>query len=893
MNVKKLLTNTLLVATLLIGGGNFAWAETIGTTSDAYLTAKSTSITLTDGGSVSYVFSQTTAATQVWQGFILVANTTSGTELVKLRQDNWELVSASRVGITLHTIDDVNTVMNGATVAMTVSYSSGTFTMSSTIYGSDNGEYTYGYTKTIDGAPASIVVYLSEEAAQIRIGKVAVTNGNITTTTYDFTSMIPTSTTFTYGDALGKVYGQNAKIPTNISVFTDGRLSLWDRGSFWSISSTGLLHSHTANKSNTGGIYIGSLSVGDKIVYTFSSTTGDVQAASTNSSGNSTLTADGTTLTYWSNLTSGSSYYITSGAYASVVIGKNINVTDITIRHNTSTNYATLFALWKTAVEDYNNESYTEGKGELATAISAAKAVLDADEAPADDYVAAITALREANEYFTAINTLNTSYRVTSSNVMSDGTNVKSVYGITMTYRGSWSWTTERNGNAAGTTVPTLEHNMPIAGDYWEFKPTVDGTLTIKAAWFSDQYYELTDENGNIIMNFRQDHSDNDYNKYVDYGSLIAGKTYYFFRTSTTHGYYLGGFTFTPGENNRTSYTACNGEIIKGGYIVNSVAGITMTYGGTSADTWSYATDRPGAYLTDDATVSGSTPTGNTYLIFNPVVNGILTISNYFFLGNGNCHLYLSDGSNVEDKGFGKGSGNGSYTNNLSTILKAGDTYYVYFADGYGCARFQGFTFTPTPATIPATIGGTGFATFSSEYPLDFSATTTKAYAASLTDDNTVLLSPVTTVPANTGLLLKGATEDIPVKAGFVSAPEINLFVGLLEETTIPATDAENNSFNYVLAKGSNGLGFYNLASNKTIGAGKAYLHTTTALAADGDNARVAWLFSDDDMTGIQELKNSRTEGLKAVDCYNLSGQRVSQPTKGLYIVNGKKVIMK
>ena len=28
-------------------------------------------------------------------------------------------------------------------------------------------------------------------------------------------------------------------------------------------------------------------------------------------------------------------------------------------------------------------------------------------------------------------------------------------------------------------------------------------------------------------------------------------------------------------------------------------------------------------------------------------------------------------------------------------------------------------------------------------------------------------------------------------------------------------------------------------------------------------------------------------------EIYNLSGQRVSQPTKGLYIVNGKKVVLK
>ena len=42
--------------------------------------------------------------------------------------------------------------------------------------------------------------------------------------------------------------------------------------------------------------------------------------------------------------------------------------------------------------------------------------------------------------------------------------------------------------------------------------------------------------------------------------------------------------------------------------------------------------------------------------------------------------------------------------------------------------------------------------------------------------------------------------------------------------------------------------------------------------------------------TGIQEVQN----GMPAVNgYYNLSGQRVSQPVQGLYIVNGKKVIMK
>ena len=69
--------------------------------------------------------------------------------------------------------------------------------------------------------------------------------------------------------------------------------------------------------------------------------------------------------------------------------------------------------------------------------------------------------------------------------------------------------------------------------------------------------------------------------------------------------------------------------------------------------------------------------------------------------------------------------------------------------------------------------------------------------------------------------------------------------------------------------------------------ANKAYL-----AVPDGATARSGFnLFGDDDTTGIEELKNSKTEELKSY--YNLNGQRIANPSKGLYIVNGKKVIIK
>ena len=46
--------------------------------------------------------------------------------------------------------------------------------------------------------------------------------------------------------------------------------------------------------------------------------------------------------------------------------------------------------------------------------------------------------------------------------------------------------------------------------------------------------------------------------------------------------------------------------------------------------------------------------------------------------------------------------------------------------------------------------------------------------------------------------------------------------------------------------------------------------------------------FIDDDATGIKSVNTTNGENI-----YTLSGQRVSKAGKGVYIVNGKKVIKK
>ena len=72
-----------------------------------------------------------------------------------------------------------------------------------------------------------------------------------------------------------------------------------------------------------------------------------------------------------------------------------------------------------------------------------------------------------------------------------------------------------------------------------------------------------------------------------------------------------------------------------------------------------------------------------------------------------------------------------------------------------------------------------------------------------------------------------------------------------------------------------------------TIPAGKAYLN-----AAGGASARLSFDFDDDNTTtGIRSIDNGQLSMGNSV--YNLNGQRVDNPKKGLYIVNGKKYINK
>lgn len=189
---------------------------------------------------------------------------------------------------------------------------------------------------------------------------------------------------------------------------------------------------------------------------------------------------------------------------------------------------------------------------------------------------------------------------------------------------------------------------------------------------------------------------------------------------------------------------------------------------------------------------------------------------------------------------------------------------------------------------ISTTLATSGYSSFSSANAVDIAnatdasdAKTLKAYTISALSTTSATLSEVTEVPANTGVVLKGTGSEaysIPVIA---SAGEVgtNYLKAAVEATSVPANST------YVISGGK-----ICQFTGTEIPAGRAYLLATDV---PGTGAReLSMLFGEGEATGIQTIETTQKSFLDG-DFYNVAGQRVALPTKGLYIVNGKKVVIK
>ena len=180
---------------------------------------------------------------------------------------------------------------------------------------------------------------------------------------------------------------------------------------------------------------------------------------------------------------------------------------------------------------------------------------------------------------------------------------------------------------------------------------------------------------------------------------------------------------------------------------------------------------------------------------------------------------------------------------------------------------------TELPATVSVKLNANGYATLASDKALNFADVEgLTAYIVATKSETAAELKEVTAVPAETGLVLKGeasAEYEIPV-AATAEAVTGNLLKAAVSVTTVDAKSV------YVLDGNQ-----FKVFSGREIPAGKAYLPKTS------DSRLLDIVLGD--ATGISEAEALNEEG----SVYSLSGQKVVKPAKGVYIVGGKKVVVK
>ena len=162
---------------------------------------------------------------------------------------------------------------------------------------------------------------------------------------------------------------------------------------------------------------------------------------------------------------------------------------------------------------------------------------------------------------------------------------------------------------------------------------------------------------------------------------------------------------------------------------------------------------------------------------------------------------------------------------------------------------------------------------------LDFSSVEgLTAYIVSSIEGGIINLQAVKKIPAGTGVVVAGEpkTYNVPVIAS--ADPVVgNLLKGVTSDYSAEEGD-------YVLAYKDEVRGFFPAEDGLVIPAGKAYLHI------GGSGAR-SFLPLNNETTGIGALLMNNEKVKKEI--FSLSGQRVSQPKKGLYIIGGRKVVVK
>lgn len=228
----------------------------------------------------------------------------------------------------------------------------------------------------------------------------------------------------------------------------------------------------------------------------------------------------------------------------------------------------------------------------------------------------------------------------------------------------------------------------------------------------------------------------------------------------------------------------------------------------------------------------------------------------------------------------------GKYLGNINGIMNGENYQYIYTNQDESHNAKKSLQWELVPMTKEINITDAKAATLYTvdalEIPEGVTAKYVKAEGENMGSTGKLVYTKLENViPANSAVVLTGEAGDYTFTATTEAGEEVadNVLFGYATETAV--TD---NTGIYALANKTNGVAFYPFAGS-TYKAGKAYLNI--AGLSTTSEVRLFNIFDEGEETGIESIE---TENAKA-EIYDLAGRRVQNAQKGLYIVNGVKVI--
>lgn len=202
---------------------------------------------------------------------------------------------------------------------------------------------------------------------------------------------------------------------------------------------------------------------------------------------------------------------------------------------------------------------------------------------------------------------------------------------------------------------------------------------------------------------------------------------------------------------------------------------------------------------------------------------------------------------------------------------------------------------------VTASIDGSYWATMYAGFPFKPFATDTKVYTVTKVDNafGVAVIKEVTEVPAQTPVLFRcGSSTPSGNKLTLLPSVTADLGANCLNGNyycnDVAASTGHRNVTNYdsstmrMLGTTADGKPAFVKSNITYLPANKCYLKVNSA---PDELLIMTQAEYDAYVTGIDQITTNEKEGEKVI--YDLQGRRVQAPTKGVYIVNGKKVVIK